>query len=241
MKIDGRKNSTLARERALKYKFKPPITPKNNLLGKVFDFWTVIDEAPSRFGHKTYWLCRCRCGKIKEIAAQSLLNGSSTKCMKCRKSTGNSTHGFCKNGKKPLEYHIWNSIKNRCKNPNIPGYKNYGGRGITICKEWDECFEKFLDDMGVKPFKDASVERIDNEKGYSKENCKWIKRIHQMKNTRKSPLINGKRVCISDLAKEINRCRFWVSSQLKKGISLEDLRDMDGPVFKYYYSIENDV
>lgn len=76
-------------------------------------------------------------------------------------------------------------MKSRCGNPKHPKYANYGGRGITVCKEWSESFETFLADMGLKPHPRMSIDRIDNEKGYLAGNCRWATYKEQSANQRR--------------------------------------------------------
>ena len=78
----------------------------------------------------------------------------------------------------------------RCYNPNATGYKNYGGRGITVCDSWRDCFENFLRDMGDRPEK-MSLDRINNNDGYSKENCKWSTVLEQNRNKRTTRVYFG--------------------------------------------------
>lgn len=82
----------------------------------------------------------------------------------------------------PKEYAIWVKMRQRCKNPNDPKFKDYGARGIKVCSEWDS-FAQFFEDMGEKP-DGLSIDRKDNDKGYSKENCKWSTPLEQANNRR---------------------------------------------------------
>lgn len=96
-------------------------------------------------------------------------------------------HGYATKGIHPI-YRRWYQMKERCHNPKNPDYKYYGARGITVCIRWRNSLQHFVEDMGV-PKKGMTLERVNNNKGYSKSNCKWATRAEQSKNTRSAVLI----------------------------------------------------
>lgn len=80
------------------------------------------------------------------------------------------------------EYYTWLNMKNRCYNPKNHSFKYYGGRGIVLCDEWCSSFETFYNDMGKRPSKNHQIDRRDNDKGYSPDNCQWVERIKNLRN-----------------------------------------------------------
>lgn len=106
-------------------------------------------------------------------------------------------------------YKIWKGINDRCKNIKNPQYHNYGGRGITVCDRWSDAdpisgFENFCNDMGIRPSSTHSTDRINNELGYSKENCRWATQKEQTNNTRRNSLVNlGDNITTVQLAAEL--------------------------------------
>lgn len=143
------------------------------------------------------WLCKCDCGNDSITTAGRVKSGNTKSCGCVKRSVlGISTtkHGMAGT----RTYRIWKSMRNRCNNPKTPRYKDYGGRGITICKRWNK-FENFLADMGECP-DGMSIDRVNNNKGYSPSNCKWSTTSEQASNTRNTIKVKGK--TLVQLAKE---------------------------------------
>lgn len=128
----------------------------------------------------TCFKCRCDCGTIKNIAGYNLHSGHTKSCG-CLDQEQKTKHGMSRTP----EYQTWYAMIHRCTNSKDVAYKNYGGRGITVCPEWSYSFENFFKDMGEKP-KSLTLERKNNELGYFKENCKWATYTEQMRNRRLS-------------------------------------------------------
>lgn len=147
---------------------------KVDLTGQVFERLTVIKEGSgytSPNGRKAVtWICQCECGKIVEVISNALRRGNTKSCG-CYSLSKKTKHGMYKT----KEYNCWRSIKQRCLNPNSQNAAYYIERGITMCDEWRDSFEQFYKDMGPAPAKDYSLDRIDNDLGYFKENCRWVK------------------------------------------------------------------
>lgn len=121
------------------------------------------------------------------------------------------------------EYRVWNNLKNRCTNPNVPGYENYGGRGIKVCDEWIE-FSNFIRDMGKRPTVNHSIERINNDGDYCKENCKWATKSDQVRNRRSNIIVEyqGEKRILKDLAKEVGLNYQLIQRRMNKGLSIEE-------------------
>lgn len=159
---------------------------KANLIGKKFGRLTVIKLAYIK--GNTYWKCKCDCGNYKITRGTHLITKRTTSCG-CYNTEqvkkANTKHGLCKT----RFYNIWGKIKNRCFNKNNNRYYLYGKRGIIICNKWLK-FENFRNDMydsylkHCKKFgkKNTSIDRIDGNKNYTPNNCRWATPIIQRHN-----------------------------------------------------------
>jgi hypothetical protein len=190
-----------------------------DLVGKRFERLVVISRAEN-LKRNVRWLCKCDCGKTTTVQGGQLKNGTqkSCGCLRLEVITKHG-HGYGKNGSKT--YLAWSQMKSRCNNPNNKFYHDYGGRGIKVCERWDN-FINFLEDMGEAP-ENKELDRIDNSKGYSPENCKWSTRQEQQNNRRNTVFYeyNGIKKSRQDLCREHNINPSTFENRLKRGWSID--------------------
>lgn len=155
--------------------------------------------------------------KIKEITLSATIPSQQYKYPVSRIS-GILGHKEVKHGKygTPI-YRTWQRMGQRCNNPNNRHYSGYGGRGITVCDRWGR-FENFYEDMGDKPTPKHSLERIDNNKGYSPDNCKWATMAEQGSNRRdnRKYTYDGKTMTIAEWARELNISHAALTKRLNR-------------------------
>lgn len=138
--------------------------------GTKFNFLTILWEILPQITPYRRVLFKCDCGNTKEIRYSHVKLGYIKSCGCYLKDFPSAkTHGLTKT----KEYSIWKDIKKRCFNSKAQNYKWYGAKGIKMSKKWVNSFETFLQDMGIAPTKNHTIDRIDSSKDYSKENCKW--------------------------------------------------------------------
>lgn len=150
-----------------------------NLVGEVVGRLLVLERGGSNKAGAT-WVCLCECGAKSEVASGKLRSGhtQSCGCLK-REKKPNLKHGHAN---KSRTYRTWKEMRQRCNNQNTTQYKWYGGKGIGVCADWDD-YLKFLEDMGERP-EGKTLDRIDPDKGYSKENCRWATSSEQAETNR---------------------------------------------------------
>lgn len=208
---------------------------RKNLSGLTFSYLTVKSFSHVNKSGQAHWLCTCECGSEKVVRASHLKSGQIKSCG-CKAGELNAAfhtkHGHWKGDVSSPEYSAWCLARTRCHNPNNQAYPEYGARGIAMCDRWrlgegdKSGFECFIEDMGKRPSSGHSLDRIDNNKGYSPENCRWATRVQQMRNTRGVRLVEfkGQEMCVSAAIEaagskiEIDR----VVKRLNRGWSVED-------------------
>lgn len=195
----------------------------NDISGQKFNMLTAVEYVGRRGkGNHPYWLCRCECGNEKVVSLPNLKSGSVKSCgclprrmnserMKIR----NRTHGLSDT----RLYRIYSEMLTRCNNENHVFYYRYGGRGIKVCEEWSE-FKQFYDWAISSGYSDnMTIDRVDNNKGYSPDNCRWITQKSQTRNrsTNHTVTVNGETHCLSEWA-EINDISYnTILSRLRYG------------------------
>lgn len=164
------------------------------------------------------WTRKCpKCGRAQAIGEANLAARKFPACNGC----------FRRKLNVPVvtlpEYPLWIAMKQRCYNPKQIEFKNYGGRGITVCDQWRNSFLTFFKDMGSRPSADYSLDRIDNSKGYSPENCRWATRKEQCRNFRRNRLlmINGKSIVLAEAAEKLGVTGSCIRDRLIRGWDIE--------------------
>ena len=206
-----------------------------DLTGQQFGYLIIIEFAGI---HKrnAQWKCRCECGNEKVVMGHNLKSGNVKSCG-CLRSETTSARCYKHGGTNTRLYNIFSQMLNRCNNQNNTNYKDYGGRGITVCNEWlvYQNFKAWALANGYAD--DLTIDRIDNDKGYSPENCRWATRKEQNGNRRNNRLITfeGETKTLSQWATDKNISRDVLRSRLDMDWTVEDV--LTKPVKKWRHKI----
>lgn len=177
-----------------------------DLSGKRFGYLTAVRLSKNRKHNCRLWVCECDCGNVIEVRVADLVNGNTKSCgcyQKERARNAKTKHGY----RSERLYGIWCNMKSRCSNQKTKSYKNYGGRGITVCDEWSESFTSFRKWALENGYSNGlTIERVDVNKGYSPENCSFIPKSEQSRNTRRCHFVTykGETKTLSEWSNELH-------------------------------------
>lgn len=192
----------------------------HDLTGETFNNLTVLYRSADvgRDPNKPVvnWVCRCKCGNLAIVSSSALITGHSKSCG-CMRVIHNESH-------KTRLYCIWENMKKRCRWEKDKRYKNYGGRGISVCDEWKNnylVFKAWALSSGYKD--DLTIERIDNNGNYCPENCRWATLAEQAQNTTRTRYVDfhGKKMTIRQIATELGVTYSAVQHRLDRGQPLD--------------------
>lgn len=159
------------------------------LINKKFNMLTILKEGRVGNNYKRFVICKCDCGNTVHVLLHSVTSLRTKSCGCLHReltSKAKRTHGETRYSKVSTEYMTYVRMKGRCYNKKNRKYGIYGGRGITVCDRWLDSFENFLEDMGRKPSKIHSLDRINVNGNYEPLNCRWATPKEQANNTRKN-------------------------------------------------------
>lgn len=182
-----------------------------DITGKKFGKLTPIKPIGKNKRNQVIWLCKCDCGKLYETVASYIVSGNTRSCG-CSRMKNGEIHN-------QRLYNIWHGMKNRCYNSSHMAYKNYGGRGITVCEEWNNDFQSFYKWSVENGYSDSlTIDRIDKNGNYEPSNCAWKTMKEQANNTRRNVNIeyNGETHTISEWIEIIGVTRRVMENRIKK-------------------------
>ncbi|QAT48560.1 hypothetical protein EQM14_01505 [Caproiciproducens sp. NJN-50] len=177
-----------------------------NLLGNVFGRLTVISKASNNIHGKAQWLCKCECGKVKIVLADSLISGKTRSCGCLQKEIAPLNNPPKHGMSRTRLWTIWCGMKSRCYYPKNIAYKDYGGRGIKVCDEWLHDFLSFFKwSMKNGYAENLTIDRINYDGNYAPSNCKWSTYEEQENNRRDTVFltISGIKLPVSEWARKV--------------------------------------
>ena len=192
-------------------------------VGKVYNKLTVESLSEKNLQSRNFWNCRCTCG-LSTVVRDDKLKDGSTKSCGCLFEEVIVKHGHKRRKRPSRTYKSWESMIQRCYNPNAGNYHKYGAKGITVCQRWIDSFESFLEDMGERP-PNKTIDRIEGAFVYSKESCKWSTNIEQNNNKSNTKHIiwNSKKYPRAVFSEAIGLNYNSMVSKLRAGKSIETI------------------
>ena len=188
--------------------------------------WTVVEKANPLDNRNTFWLCECNCeNHTRKIIRHSSLTSGNSKSCGCLSIEETSKRVSTHKMSGSRLHNIWKSMKERCYNSGHDQYKDYGGRGISICNEWRNDFMSFYNWAINNGYADnLTVDRIDNNGDYCPENCKWSTRKEQSNNQRTNHLLtyNNKTQTMAQWAEEVGLNPHTLQTRISRGWSVQD-------------------
>lgn len=193
---------------------------RHDLTGRKYGRLTVVGEHHRSEKSGYYWTCLCDCGNTAIVSGGNLRGGSTKSCgclsAECKPPLG-TKHGMSRT----KLHNIWIAMKQRCTNPNDANYDRYGGRGIQVCDEWSDSFEVFRDWALANGYVEGKtdLDREDNDKGYSPDNCRFISHRDNLRNTHRKlhDVINGEDITLSEAAEKYGISYRLIYQRYKRG------------------------
>ena len=194
-----------------------------DLTGQRFGRLLAIERRGSDAWRSAMWLCKCDCDKECLVSSHNLRTGHTQSCGCLQSemtSKANTTHGH----RNTRLYGIWNAMKGRCHRENTQAFPSYGGRGIAVCDEWKTDFSAFYEWAMANGYRDdLTIDRIDNDKEYSPNNCRWVATEIQANNKRSNVVIEykGEQHTLAEWSKILGIKYATLRKRLEKGWSIE--------------------
>lgn len=188
-----------------------------DITGNRYGRLVVVAESSRASDGSRRWEAVCDCGEAIVTRQASLASGNTKSCgclhmdLLMKRTV---THGRSKTP----EYALWRNMRQRCQNPSFARYKDYGGRGISVCDRWNQSFEDFIEDVGLRPSPNHSLDRIDNAGNYEPGNCQWATRTMQQSNTRRNWFVQTphETITVSEYARRFGVTRDVIMWRAKK-------------------------
>ena len=202
--------------------FKENGMKKKDLIGQRFGRLVVINEIKERKKHKIMWLCQCDCGSTLEVLGECLRTGRTQSCGCWQKETTSERFRKYDPCYRRIR-NIFKKMKRRCYAPDCSDYYLYGARGITICDEWLDSeygVQKFIEWSLNNGYQDSlSIDRIDNNKGYSPDNCRWTDAKNQARNRRNARTLtyNGETLCLAEWEERTGISQMTIRRRIESG------------------------